>query len=86
MEHSKLEMGKISLHKWLKNFVTIVKKMAKEENFHKSIVFRVITRFRKEFSIEWEEQKNRRSRTRDKTMDKKYASPTSKIHVYRNVM
>ena len=79
-------MGKIPLHKWLKNFVTTVKKMAKEENDHTSIVFRVITRVRKEFSVEWEEQKNRRSRTRDKTIDKRYASPTSKIHVSWNVM
>ena len=38
----------------------------------------------KEFSVEWEELKNRRSEIRDKTMFKRYASPTSKIHVSRN--
>ena len=48
-------MGKIALHKWLKNFLTMVKKMAKEENVHTFIVFRVITRFRKEFFVKWEE-------------------------------
>ena len=66
-------MGKIALQKWLKIFVTTVEKMAKKKNVHTSIVFRVFRRFRKEFSDEWEVQKNRRLRTRDKTMDKRYA-------------
>ena len=41
----------------LKNIVTTMKKMAKEENVPTSIVFRVIKRFRKVFSIEWKKQK-----------------------------
>ena len=35
------------------------------ENVHTPIVFRVIKRLRKELSVEWEEQKNRRSRTKE---------------------
>ena len=86
MEYSKLEMEKIALHKWLKNFVTTVKKDAKEENVHTSIVFCVIIRFRKGFSIEWEEQKKIEDQEQRTKLVHMYSSPTSKIHVSRNVI